>query len=339
MKRIRHSLFLALCVLLTHSLSAQEYSILGDIELRFDYLHEPTRGLPASARLSTRHDIYAATATATAIVDLTTPAGVLTPERATISVPQIYLTLYPAEWLTVTTGKQRTDWGVALPAAPGDQINPPAAAEQQLADSGDAQSGFWGLSASLTPSGALSVLGIVDATAAVDSETPPTDLRYGGRLGLLLAGIDTYLGAQYRSGEPLLASAGASVDLAGAIVAGDAALAIDSESVTPQLLLSADRSFVAEIGTISAAVVYRLSPAAAHLVGGSLGGSLTDRLATNHFLLANLTDGSVVIGGRAAAIHWAAVDVFAEYALTTGSVGELNPERTVLVSLGTQLHF
>lgn len=175
----------------------------------------------------------------------------------TNDLTQAYISLSPLPELTLVVGKRRLSWGAGYAFFPGDLIDPPA-------NPGNRSEGFYGLTATVSPSASFTLTGAVRLDTAFPSlsslpgfisPAPVTDLsslpslasavpavpsnpwasaRYALYGDLLLGNLDTYAAVTWQWRRLLRPAAGLSLDLGGVIANGEIAFELDNTSLYPQ---------------------------------------------------------------------------------------------------------
>lgn len=213
----------------------QEYSVFGTVEaeaaLRWAELGEPatTLRVPVAARLThsiagDAFDLTARTVLApvpagdggTAVAD---PAGEATPAEGSplaIRLPELSLSAYPAPWLTTRVGRFDLDWGGGYLFSPGSSLGPDP----------DGGAGVTGASFSIIPSTAVTLGAAASLVGPVVTDTgePWREIVGAAWVDGYAGGVDWFAGVQYQADRILRPSLALSVDLAGTIVAGEAAV-------------------------------------------------------------------------------------------------------------------
>ncbi|HUX11659.1 MAG TPA: hypothetical protein VMW87_01450, partial [Spirochaetia bacterium] len=160
---------------------------------------------------------------------------------------QAYISLTPVPEVTLVAGKRRLSWGAGYAFFPGDLIDPPV-------NPGNRSEGFYGFTATVSPSASFTLTGAVRLDTAFPSLTSvggfvasgsdgglsslsflapylpatPTNpwaaVRYALYADLLLGNLDTYAAVTYQWDRLLRPAAGFSVDLGGVIANGEVAV-------------------------------------------------------------------------------------------------------------------
>ena len=169
---------------------------------------------------------------------------------------QAYVSVTPVPVLTFVLGKQRVSWGTGYAFFPGDRINPPVNPQNR-------SEGFYGFSASLTPSASLSITASVrmdtafagiaqlpglsyptGANLAVSlpflapylpsTASPWLGLRYAVYGEAFLGDLDLHAGATWQWQRVLRPTADFSLDLLGFILDGALAVELCNSDLYPQ---------------------------------------------------------------------------------------------------------
>ncbi len=216
---------------------AQDYTVLGTVEaegvLRWAELAEPatTLRLPLEARLThtiagDAFDLTARTVVATAPPgDATQPGDGLAALAAqsdaaggplTLRLPELSLSAYPTSRLTTRVGRFDLDWGSGYFFSPGSSLAPTA--------TGGA--GVTGASFTVIPSTAvtLGAAASLEEPAPTSTSAPWQEIVGAAWVDGYGAGIDWFAGFQYEHERITRPSLALSVDLAGTILAVDAAV-------------------------------------------------------------------------------------------------------------------
>ncbi len=174
----------------------------------------------------------------------------------TNDLTQAYISLSPLPELTLVVGKRRLSWGAGYAFFPGDLINPPS-------NPGNRSEGFYGITATVSPSASFTLTAAVRLDTAFPSlsslpgfvsQGPGTDMasllflspyvpaapanrwasaRYVLYSDLLLGNLDTYAAVTWQWQKLLRPAAGFSLDLGGVIANGELALELDNTDLYP----------------------------------------------------------------------------------------------------------
>ncbi|HUX13624.1 MAG TPA: hypothetical protein VMW87_11395, partial [Spirochaetia bacterium] len=169
---------------------------------------------------------------------------------------QAYISLTPVPEVTLVAGKRRLSWGAGYAFFPGDLIDPPV-------NPGNRSEGFYGFTATVSPSASFTLTGAVRLDTAFPSlasvggfvasgsdgglsslpflasylPATPTNpwaaVRYALYADLLLGNLDTYAAVTYQWDRLLRPAAGFSVDLGGVIANGEVAVELENSSLYP----------------------------------------------------------------------------------------------------------
>lgn len=173
---------------------------------------------------------------------------------------QGYLAVTPIPEFTVVVGKRRLPWGYGYAFAPGDRMDPPPNPQER-------SDGFYGMTATLSPSASFTVTGAVRLDTAfpqLDSlagftpspsasgssggaaalpflsaylpspaANPWARLRYALYLDSLFGNLDTYAAVTYQWQQVLRPVVGFSLDVGGVIANGAAALELSNPDLYP----------------------------------------------------------------------------------------------------------
>lgn len=254
----------------------QDYTVLGTVEaegvLRWTELAEPatTLRLPLEARLThtiagDAFDLTARTVVATAPPgDATQPGDGLAAQNdaaggpLTLRLPELSLSAYPTSRLTTRVGRFDLDWGSGYFFSPGSSLAPTA--------TGGA--GVTGASFTVIPSTAvtLGAAASLEEPAPTSTSAPWQEIVGAAWVDGYAAGLDWFAGFQYEHERITRPSLALSVDLAGTILAADAAVELAEryeypaggagfgprEEPAPLLAVAAQRSVGCR--TVSAAI-------------------------------------------------------------------------------------
>lgn len=215
----------------------QDYTVLGTVEaegvLHWADLAEPatTLRLPLEARLThtiagDAFDLTARTVVATAPPGEATQTGDglatldaqndATGAPVTLRLPELSLSAYPTSRLTTRVGRFDLDWGSGYFFSPGSSLAP-------IATGG---AGVTGVSFTVIPSTAvtLGTAASLEEPAPTSTSAPWQEIVGAAWIDGYAAGIDWFAGVQYEHERITRPSLAFSVDLAGTILAADAAV-------------------------------------------------------------------------------------------------------------------
>lgn len=243
---------------------AQDYQVFGDIEgtTTYQYLEdaETEHRLTGRARLRADHRLTFERADFVADTELLLrspgepdPAVSLLsiseqdggPGRTTESqdaevdyfVDEAYLSLFPLSPISVTAGKQRVNWGTGYTFSPTDTLHPRSASGRDV--------GYRGLSLTYTPTADYSVSAHLSADDALDDteESAHTGLRYALYGSAFFGNAEVVLSGVYGPEATLRPGLAASADVAGFVLAAEAALELENRVAYPEGATAADAGF------------------------------------------------------------------------------------------------
>lgn len=335
----------------------QEYSLFGSVttELAWEYaeLASPDTSLtvPLVARLT--HAVAGDRFDLTARTRLSASGSGLA-----LALDELALSLYPAGWLVARLGRFDVEWGAGYVFNPGNVLGAGELAGVPAVAGGSTPAGANGASMTVVASPSLTIAAVaalptaaMSATAVPATPVPATPVPTtpvpttadatpwrsvvtGARLDALTAGIDWSLGIQYLPDAVLRPSLGASVDLAGVIVAVDAAAElVDVVAGSPEVLVATALQYTGAGGLVSVTVEHLVTASdgdARSLLAAEIGGELVNLLSLSLGGLVAVEDGSFAARAEAALLALLPVEVYAGGELVWGPDGE-----STFGSLGT----
>lgn len=203
-------------------LSAQEYSLLGEIGLSGSYTEDPPGGAANSIEslldIEAEHRLEYEKLSFIARHEAKVDRG----EEITHTIHEAYLDYRPGEKLRLGAGKQRIAWGRGIAFFPTDALHPSHTDEDV--------EGFTGVSLIYTPGLNLQLSGALDLTAILRAEEAAPgegasanedfygELKYALYLSYFFGNADLALSAVYRPEKVLRPGIGVSYDLAGFVL-------------------------------------------------------------------------------------------------------------------------
>ena len=278
-------------------------------------------------------------------------------------VYQAWLGLYPADWLSLRLGRQRLNWGTGWTFSATDALHP------RSPDS-EVEPGFDGASLSLIGGANLAVEGALAAQDAFTT-TDPEDLRTALYLNAFLPPVDACGAVVHQYATMLRPGLGLSLPAGPFLLAGELAAELydpRGEVLNTQTLASlgaeysrygerADLTLLAEylhngleetfpgpaatdlVVTTDAADGFRRP--GRHYAAATAALAVSESWSTEHSVLANLSDESLLISHSATMLRIPGLDLSARVIWNVGEVesefGLL--EQGMVVELGLQAHF
>ena len=221
-----------------HQISAQEYSVFGEISVETGYRAD-YRETPAAAgdnrldslmevELNHRFDYERFSFIAHH------RAGMNGEEELDHTLNEAYIDFRPADAMRLGVGKQRIAWGRGITFFPTDTLHP--------SHTRDDVEGFTGASTLFTPNPDLQLTGVVDFSAPLSSEPGTganedfvTNLKYALYGSLFLGNLDLALSGVYRRNETLRPGLGFSYDLTGFILTAEGAIEFLNQTLYPAI--------------------------------------------------------------------------------------------------------